>query len=45
MKADDGEFSVELLMLNQSDGYIERIFSIVDKVRNNVPGFSNGKLN
>ena len=34
MKADDGEFSVELLMLNQSNGYIERGFSIVDKVRN-----------
>ena len=35
MEVGDGEFLVELLLLNQSDCYIERVFSIVDKVRNN----------
>ena len=45
MEVGGGEFLVELLLLNQSDGYIERVFSIVEKVRNNVPGFINGKFN
>ena len=45
MEVGSGEFLIELLLLNQSDGYIERFFSIVDKVRNNITGFSNGKLN
>ena len=37
MKLCYGEFSIEILMSHQCDGYIERVLSVVDKVFKLMP--------